>query len=181
MFKNLNPDQLQALAAEKLQWHLSRLYGLWDELEKVWLNVNHETMQEFLHFSCGTPVLEIHKWFEGVNIRFCIDDVKSGVRLKPITSRPDRIPVYDRNGLQVCLGDKLKAQMCTGRYGRVSQVETVSNEEHTVYGAVNAFDKGRACTLYFNGHLVSGFDIGYKDFNDFEHGHETWAEIFSAK
>lgn len=180
MFKNLTQAQLEVLATTRLQWHLCRLYEAWDEFQKIWKNVNNETMQVFLHFPEGTPTQVIHDWFASVNPRFNVNDVMGGIRLKPITSRADRIPVYDRNGLQVCLGDKLKAQKCTGRYGRVAQVDAVADEEHTRLGAVNVVHNGSGATIFFNAHLISGFDIGYKDFVDFEHGHETWIEIVSA-
>lgn len=181
MFKDLTTQQLQALASKSLQWNLTRLYELWDALQFAWKNVNNELMQDFMHFPEGTPLQDIHDWFQRVNPRFCVEDVLVGTRLTPLTSRLDAIPVYDKNGIQVCLGDALKAQICIGRYGQVTQIDAVADKAHLQYGSLISSRNGKVETLFFNGFMIAGYDIGLNAFVDFEHGHETWIEIVSTK
>ncbi|ASJ88512.1 MULTISPECIES: hypothetical protein [Pseudomonadaceae] len=166
-----------SFTADQLQWHLTRLYALWDELKRVKSEADGSIATPFLHFPAGTPSKDICEWFESVNVRFNCDKVSQGDLLEPLTSRADWLPVYDRNGVQICLGDKLRAQISTGRYGAVGMVEAVAAPKHLPYAALSAQRNGKDCSIYFNAYFVSGFDVGYHCSNDFEHGRETWVEV----
>lgn len=168
-----NKPEAPALTAEMLQWHLSKLYDLWDKLE----HANGKLTGEFHSFQAGTPVEEVEQWFETVNVRFDCAKVRKGIRLTPVTCRADRVPAYDRHGVQLCVGDYVRAQVLAGRYGRTKIVEGRVLESHLPYGQFGAKLDGQSSEVFLNAHFISGFDIGYMCNTDFEHGHETWCEI----
>lgn len=59
--------------------------------------------EPFLHFPIGTHREEIWHWFESVNQRFVVGEVMEVKRLAPLTSRAGKPPVFDRNGVQLCV------------------------------------------------------------------------------
>lgn len=168
----MKPDTT-LLNEESLKWDLRTLYTLWDKIE----HARGQLTSQFMHFTTGTSLEVIDAWFESVNRRFSCSDVRNGVRLDALTSRADRIPVFDRKGVQVCLGDKLKAQVCTGRYGQTALVDAEATELHLVYGQISAMQGDLPRTIALNGYLVRNADVGYLLHNDFEHGYEQWLEV----
>lgn len=89
----------------------------------------------------------------------------------PVTGCSGRFPMVDRNGQQIHVGDTIRAQVCTGRYGQTAIVETVVLNEHEPYGQIYA--KTRTISFEFKNGILKGHHLH----NDFEHGHETWCEI----
>jgi len=172
---------------ENLKWDLSTLYSFWEMLGDIPTtndDSNDETgpdciEEPFLHFPIGTHREEIWHWFESVNQRFVVGEVMEGKRLTPLTSRAGKHPVFDRNGVQLCVGDKLKAQICTGRYGQVAVFDFDVNVPHALYGQLIASAPAGAVICHFNwlGNPDIPVDICYYQHSDIEHGHETWAEV----
>lgn len=92
----------------------------------------------------------------------------------------------DRNGRELKVGDRVRIQVCTGRYGQTAIRQ----------GAIVAFSPYRAITIKtdeaysedcgrFGVHrreagshvsVNAEFD-GYRKHDDFEHGHEVWTEL----
>lgn len=168
---------------ENLKWDLATLYARWDELGDIPVDEAAQyTEAPFLHFAAGSEVEEIWHWFESVNPRFLVGEVMSGLRLTPITTRIYKWPAFDRNGVQICLGDKLKAQVCTGPYGRVEVFDFDVPNEHYQHGILTTAVPGPKQVASFAFEPVTGrpdikADVGYRRNNDFEHAHEQWAEV----
>ena len=72
----------------------------------------------------------------------------------------------DRNGRPLKVGQRIRVQHCIGRYGQTEIVSGVITHIVTYCGAT--LDGNRYVTIPHN---------GYSKHNDFEHGHEKWAEI----
>jgi hypothetical protein len=79
--------------------------------------------------------------------------------------------MLDRNGRQLHVGDRIRAQVCVGPYGQTAIVETTVTNAHEPYGQISANTR----TIGF--HYRDGKLVGQHVHNDFEHGHETWVEI----
>jgi len=88
---------------------------------------------------------------------------------EPVTGCAKRFPMLDRHGHQIHVGDRLRYQHCTGRYGQTSISETVVTQPHYPYGSIDSAH----FHLDFD-HLVLR---GFHHHDDFEHGHTTWVEI----
>lgn len=98
--------------------------------------------------------------------------------MTPVTGGGSRFPVLDRHGVQIKVGDQLRAQVCVGRYGQTRIIETTVTEDHWPL-----------CSLYVAGGPYGGYSINshfdfdgrvlrcYHQHRDFEHGHEQWAEV----
>jgi hypothetical protein len=71
----------------------------------------------------------------------------------------------DRHGRVLEIGQRVRVQVCVGRYG-----QTVIRE-----GVIQSFSPYSGMTL------DTGYTTltrsGYEKFEDFEHGHEKWTEI----
>ena len=91
----------------------------------------------------------------------------------PVTGCIGRHPMVDRFGCQLHVGDRIRAQVCVGRYGQTSIVETIVPNAHEPYGLISAGVR----TIGF--HYRDGKLIGQHVHNDYDHGHETWVEIVS--
>jgi len=89
----------------------------------------------------------------------------------PVTGCVGRHPMVDRNGRQLYVGDRIRAQVCVGRYGQTAIVETTVSTAHETYGQISA----NLRTIAF--HLRDGKLVGYREHDDVEHGHETWVEV----
>jgi hypothetical protein len=90
---------------------------------------------------------------------------------------PDYSGTYyeDRHGTQLKVGQVVRVQHCTGRYG---QTEIVDGRiaEISPHGGLTldqAISRGR----FLGKTYVTVTRKGYEKFNDFEHGHEKWTEI----
>jgi hypothetical protein len=158
-------------------FHLDRLYAVWDELSKIQLFDGDCLVEPFEHFPGGTSKGVVEQWLESLNPRFKVADVLAGKRLVTLKTRNYLIPVYDRNSVQLCVGDVLVAQVCAGRYGQTAKVNAVVKNEIEPYGQVMTSLNSRPHGIYFDTSPCSGFDFGYREFNDFEHGHVTWVEV----
>lgn len=87
----------------------------------------------------------------------------------PCTGGNDRFPVVDRNGVRICVGDTLRVKHCVGPYGQTRTSEMTVTEAHWQY-----CQHGVAATRFdFQTNTLRCASVH----NDFEHGHETWAEI----
>lgn len=96
--------------------------------------------------------------------------------LKPqVTGWNSRTPLHDRHGNPLHVGDKIRAQVSTGRYGQTKIIEHTITRSHEPYGAINT----QAQLIPFE--LKGGKGIGHTKFDDFEHGHETWVEKVGAE
>lgn len=89
-----------------------------------------------------------------------------------VTGGAERWPIFDRHGRQIRVGDRLRAQICTGPYGQTKIVEVEVRSAHWTYcqeGGVNAeYDRASNTLRCYHRHV------------DFEHGHETWAEVIDG-
>lgn len=94
---------------------------------------------------------------------------------EPVTGGREHFPMLDRHGRQIEVGDRLRAQVCIGPYGQTKVVEVVVTEAHWPY-----------CAIYGTGPkecISTTFDFDQRVLRcatrhvDFEHGHETWAEV----
>jgi len=91
----------------------------------------------------------------------------------PVTGCIGRYSMLDRHGCQLHVGDRIRAQVCVGRYGQTAVVETTVTKAHEPYGQISA----ELRTIAF--HYRDGKLIGHHVHGDVEHGHETWVEIIS--
>lgn len=103
----------------------------------------------------------------------------------------------DRHRVPLVVGQTVKVQYCSGRYGQVSQATGVLLEidrysgirirlahEHRDAGSnritrfLNAGDEYYIASVfaYDGGQTWTGFD----HYGDFEHGHDKWIEILAA-
>src|SRR4051812_29006160 len=95
-----------------------------------------------------------------------------------VTGGADRLPVFDRRGRRIRVGDKLRAQVCVGKYGQTRVIECVVTEAHWAHGQMTASAPGgpprvvSAEPAHTPPRLVC-----YNRHIDIEHGHETWAEV----
>jgi hypothetical protein len=87
----------------------------------------------------------------------------------PVTMNSARRFIYDQYGIQLFVGDKIRYQYCSGRYGQTQIAETVLEKDHYEYGMVDS------ATFHWN--FAQERMIGYSNHNDFEHGHETWVRV----
>lgn len=163
---------------------LNKLYGLWDKFGDVPTCLKssiNKIDESFLHFEKGAPVEQIWHWFEAQNKRFIAGRVMEGERLTPITGSANRLPIVDRNGTQICLGDNLVAQVNNGRYGQTRLVEFVAKDAHMPLPYVCELFDGKFFVANFH-YEKAGFDgdgwlRGYLDHQDVEHAHEQWVQI----
>jgi len=91
----------------------------------------------------------------------------------------------DRQGRNLQIGQHLRVRECIGSYGQCATREGVLQQLSPYGGGTLKLTK--PATVYgrnYNEHKNPGDLIyvclernGYKKFNDFEHGHETWTEI----
>lgn len=93
----------------------------------------------------------------------------------PVTAWATHTPLHDRHGKPLHLGDKIRAQVSTGRYGATKIIEHTITQAHHPHGGINT-----------QGHLIV-FDykgdkgIGYTQFKEYSvHDHETWVEKVEA-
>lgn len=98
----------------------------------------------------------------------------------PCTGGAGRWPIFDRHGVRIHLGDRLRAQVCIGPYGQTEIIEIEVTEVHWQYCQSPSGTKSRdgrfhsASTEYdFKEHVLRC----YRKHEDVEHGHEQWAEI----
>ena len=99
---------------------------------------------------------------------------------------------FDRHGKELTMGDTVRVQHCTGRYGQTDTVTGVL-KDISIYGSVDlepprilyvsqppGYAKRFSC-LYpgFTPDDSLGKDAlrGYSEHNDFEHGHTKFIEI----
>lgn len=101
-------------------------------------------------------------------------NLNTPVARAPLTGCVGRFPMVDRNGVQLHVGDKIRAQVCVGRYGRTQLVETVVTNAHEMYGTL--YSGGTSIPFAFR----DGVLVGYNRHFDFDHGHETWVQILPA-
>lgn len=94
----------------------------------------------------------------------------------------------DRNGITLAPGQRVRIQVCTGRYGQVEIREGTISEVNPPFGVILLPDRGfsedmgRFGVHYRPAHVEVAVNTprdGYEKFNDFEHGHETWVEVTS--
>jgi hypothetical protein len=93
------------------------------------------------------------------------------MELKPVTGGASRFPMFDRNHKRLHVGDKIRAQICVGRYGQTKIVETTVDQEHYPYCTIHAGNQ----PISF--HYGRGELIGYYENIDYEHAHKAWVEI----
>ena len=85
-----------------------------------------------------------------------------------------RHPIYDADGTPVEVGDKVKFQICTGRYGQTASGESTVKYIMPNYPGIG-LTNGKMC------HVNYDFDKKiwrcFKEHVDFEHGHKTWLVV----
>lgn len=87
-----------------------------------------------------------------------------------VTGGKGHWPMVDRHGTPIRVGDTIRYQYCSGRYGqtKVGQPITVT-DAHYDYCQIG----GAGFHYDFKANVLRG----YHQHTDFEHGHETWVEI----
>lgn len=91
----------------------------------------------------------------------------------PVTGCYKRFPLLDRHGKQIHVGDRIRYQYCSGRYGQTAIGECLVEQSHYPYGQI-----GHA-TFYLTPDRTAM--EGRHVHEDFEHGHEKWVEIIESK
>lgn len=97
-----------------------------------------------------------------------------------VTGCGARYPVVDRHGVRIKVGDRLRAQVCVGRYGQTRLIETVVEQAHWPLGQYCTQDGGKGKETYV---IPVRLDGKVRVLHcatvhrDYEHGHETWAEV----
>jgi hypothetical protein len=100
-----------------------------------------------------------------------------------VTGGAGKWPILDKHGKRIHVGDRIRAQICVGRLGQTRIVETTVTEAHWQYCSMSVpyrmFEGGAEQW----GTIGTEYDFAdkvlrcYHEHRDFEHGHETWAEI----
>jgi hypothetical protein len=90
-----------------------------------------------------------------------------------VTGGAKRWPMVDRHGRPLYKGCKIRAQVCTGRYGQTRIVEGMVDQAHYEYCCVIVGEH----TADFQFDSSAGLLRGYHKHVDFEHGHETWVDL----
>lgn len=93
---------------------------------------------------------------------------------KQITGGRGNWPIFDRNWIPVCVGDRVRAQICTGAYGQTRIVEMVIQDEYYPYCQIEVPSGG---IMVFEYSFDRDALHGYYRHADFEHGHEKWVEV----
>lgn len=90
---------------------------------------------------------------------------------------------FDRYGVPLEVGQRVRVQHCVGRYGQ-TRIVTGILRKIGQYGNVYVTteppsDEGRCMYPKFERDPNLGEDAmrGYHEHRDFEHGHETWIEV----
>lgn len=104
---------------------------------------------------------------------------------KQLTVWNSRMPVVDRYGKPVCVGDRIRAQVCVGRYGQTKIHEGVVCEQskeapaHAQYSQLLFRTDGGKLEYAGVEYGGSNSTVGkcYRNHEDFEHGHESWVEV----
>lgn len=134
-------------------------------------------------FAAGTPKPDIVTALAACNPRFSWAEACRGRFLAPLAVCADRMPVADRHGVQICAGDRLRVQVCVGRYGTVERFEIEVGSTYEPYGQIlfSTPRHARRGIFFHLGPHAAGIHWmrGYHRFDDFEHGHETWAEVIA--
>ena len=95
----------------------------------------------------------------------------------PVTGGADRWPVFDRHGARIHVGDRLRAQVCTGRYGQTAIIETIITKAHWPYCQWNPPEAPRTVVrAEYEPSQPRALRCYYRH-TDYEHAHEAWAEI----
>jgi len=96
------------------------------------------------------------------------------------------VPVLDKNLGIILIGDRVRVKRCVGRYGQtVVEEGTVieqygNNPRHCLYGQFQyRKDNGEIQTADIDYHYDKHAGVCFRRHEDFEHGHERWAEVIS--
>jgi hypothetical protein len=93
-----------------------------------------------------------------------------------VTTFVSRCPVFDRHGVPVCVGNRIRAKVCVGRYGQTRIIEGVVEGEHSPGGRF--YIRLETGSLYpVTVESKNGKAVCYHKHIDYEHGHERWAEV----
>jgi hypothetical protein len=87
----------------------------------------------------------------------------------PVVGGLHGVPMVDRYGTRLHVGDTIRYQHCTGPYGQTRIGTTVVTESRYDYPMI-----GHAG---FEHDSKTGTLRGYRKHEDFEHGHEKWVEV----
>ena len=87
-----------------------------------------------------------------------------------VTGCKDNYPMEGYHGKPIHVGDRLRYQHCVGPYGQTTISETFVALPHYPYGQI--------ADARFDLDWKRKVLVGYHKHVDFEHGHETWVEIF---
>jgi hypothetical protein len=121
-------------------------------------------------------------WSNGAWTRWTADEIADDATCErpfqartALTGGAPGFPIVDRHGTRIHVGDRLRAQVSVGRYGAVKVVEHTITEKEAHWPL---------CFLDVQqGLITTRYDPAAKQlechdvFHDYEHGHETWAEI----
>jgi hypothetical protein len=92
-----------------------------------------------------------------------------------VTGGANRYPIFDRFGARLHVGDRLRAQCCVGRYGQTRIIETTVTDAHWDYCQMNT----QGCVISAEFDFAADVLRCRHVHRDYEHGHETWAEVIS--
>jgi len=163
---------------------LDHLYSLYDLLMSAKVDARGSLVEDVMAgrdvilFKEGMMVHELLKNLETMNPRFNLNQIQQGTRLVPVQLCSMRYPVFDAQGIQICVGDKLTALINTGRYGQMTQISFVVKEAYDRYGQINTGVKDRRGIPYMvNSTLKDGRFIAGEENDDVEHGFKEEVRI----
>lgn len=91
---------------------------------------------------------------------------------KQVTGGRGKWPMVDMNGTPIRVGDRIRYQYCSGRYGQTAIAQPITvTDEHYDYCQIG----GAGFELDFKTNILRG----YHEHHDFEHGHKTWVEVIA--
>lgn len=112
------------------------------------------------------------------------EDAMSETPGSQLTAFNKHLPVFDRHGNPICIGDSIRVKRCVGRYGETITEEgivvpqTDDNPEHADYGNFRyRNNKGKIECAGVRFDYQTQQAVCYTKHNDFEHGHERWVEV----
>lgn len=115
-------------------------------------------------------------------------DVAYAMRGQQLVAFARKLPVFDRYGAKVCVGDRVKVRRCVGRYGEcVEELGTVVDQSGlhgpsnvALYGQFDyRTDKGKIEYASIGYQHATEQAVCYSRHDDFEHGHEKWVEVIA--
>src|SRR5690606_36895548 len=113
-------------------------YDFYDALVAAPTGANGELLEDVHTAKAGSIPEQVIAGLPYLNARFNVQEVQDGKRLTPVTMCASRMPLIDSDGVQICLGDALYANVNSGRYGQMTAITFVVTAAHNPYGQLES-------------------------------------------